>query len=100
MAEQHIISTLRAKHDDWERIIRDYEEKVEAARHDRMHVNFTLRLFELDGPHEIRPFGADVSRLFKRGKLAEFCKEALAKAPDGWDTRELVKAGSSPKGSM
>lgn len=90
MADPHIISTLQKKRDDLERIIKAYEGKIKAAQHDLMHVNATLRLFELNGAHEVFPVHADVTRLFRRGELVRICKEALAAVPEGLDTRELA----------
>jgi hypothetical protein len=97
-ADPQIVNTLRTKRDELERIIKAYEGKIEAARHDLMHVNATLRLFELNGAVELFPFHADTSRLFRRGETARLCKEALAAAPEGMDTRELARAIIRAKG--
>lgn len=98
MADPHIISTLRTKRDELECVIRAYEEKIKAAQHDLMHVNATLRLFELNGEHEVFPLHADVTRLFKRGEIWRLCKEALEAAQSALDTRELATAVIRAKG--
>ncbi|TAL78093.1 MAG: hypothetical protein EPN75_11685 [Beijerinckiaceae bacterium] len=98
MADPQVVNTLRSKRDELERIIKAYEGKIEAARHDLMHVNATMRLFELNGAVEVFPVHADTSRLFRRGEITRICKEALAAAPEGLDTRELARAVIRAKG--
>jgi hypothetical protein len=90
MADAHILTTLRSKRDQMEAAIRAYEKKVEALRRDLAHVNATLRLFELNGEHEVFPVHMDLNRLFKRGEVFAICKRALEAASDGLDTRELA----------
>jgi hypothetical protein len=92
MAESQIVTTLRRKRDEMEAAIRAYEKKTEALRRDLAHVNATLRLFELNGEHEVFPVHMDLTRLFKRGEVHRICQEALAGAPEGLDTRELALA--------
>ncbi|MGJ0513471.1 hypothetical protein [Methylocystis sp.] len=89
MAEPQIVTTLRRKRDEMEAAIRAYEKKTEALRRDLAHVNATLRMFELNGEHEVFPVHMDLTRLFKRGEVWRICQEALADAPEGLDTREL-----------
>ncbi|MGD9541481.1 hypothetical protein [Methylocystis sp.] len=98
MADPHILTTLRAKRDQMEAAIRAYEKKTEALRRDLAHVNATLRLFELNGAHEVFPVHMDLTRLFKRGEVWHICQEALAGAPEGLDTRELALAVIRAKG--
>ena len=98
MAEPHIISTLHRKRDEMEAAIRAYEKKVEALRRDLSHIHATLRMFELNGEHEVFPVHMDLTRIFKRGEVMTICKEALATAPDGLDTRELALAVILAKG--
>jgi hypothetical protein len=98
MADPHILTTLRAKRDQMEAAIRSYEKKVEALRRDLAHVNATLRLFELNGEHEVFPVHMDLNRLFKRGEVFAICRQALEAAPDGLDTRELSLAVIHAKG--
>ncbi|RTL81882.1 MAG: hypothetical protein EKK29_17160 [Hyphomicrobiales bacterium] len=81
-----------------ESAIRAYEKKVEALRRDLAHVSATLRLFELNGEHEVFPVHMDLNRLFKRGEVFRICQEALAGAPEGLDTRELGLAVIRSKG--
>ncbi len=98
MAEPHIVTTLRRKRDEMEAAIRAYEKKTEALRRDLAHVNATLRLFELNGEHEVFPVHMDLTRLFKRGEVWRICQETLAGAPEGLDTRELGLAVIRAKG--
>ncbi|ATQ69297.1 MULTISPECIES: hypothetical protein [Methylosinus] len=98
MADPHILSTLRSKRDQMEGAIRAYEKKIETLRRDLAHVNATLRLFELNGEHEVFPVHMDLTRLFKRGEIHKICQMALAEAPEGLDTRELSLAVIQAKG--
>ncbi|MGA3302585.1 MAG: hypothetical protein ABSC72_04770 [Methylovirgula sp.] len=98
MSDPQIAVTLRRKRDELESIIKAYESKIEAAQHDLMHVNATLRLFELNGAVEVFPVHADTYRLFKRSEIGRLCKDALATAPEGLDTRELARAVIRAKG--
>lgn len=92
MADPQIVTTLRRKRDELESLIAAYEKKIEAAHYDLMHVNATLRLFELNGDAEPFPVHMDIRRLFKRGEIFRICQEALAESQDGLDTRELALA--------
>jgi hypothetical protein len=98
MADPHILTTLRRKRDGMEAAIRAYEKKVEVLRRDLAHVNATLRLFELNGEHEVFPVHMDLTRLFKRGEVFAICRQALEAAPAGLDTRELGLAVIRAKG--
>jgi hypothetical protein len=98
MADPQIVTTLRRKRDEMEAAIRAYEKKVEALRRDLSHVNATLRMFELNGEHEVFPVHMDLTRLFKRGEVWRICQEALTLEPDGLDTRELALAVIRAKG--
>ncbi len=98
MAEPQIVTTLRSKRDELERIISSYEKAIEAARHDLAHVNATLQLFERDGVTSAYPSRMSIIRVFRRGEIFSICKEALAQAPAGMDTRELALAGLRAKG--
>jgi len=97
MADPHILTTLRSKRDEIERIIRAYEQKIDEARADLAHVNATLKLFEDRAPSEA-PIYTGMHRLFKRGELFGICRQALANVPDGLDTRELASAAIRAKG--
>lgn len=98
MADPHILTTLRAKRDQMEAAIRAYEKKTEALRRDLAHVNATLRMFGLNGGHEVFPVHMDLTRLFKRAEVWRICQETLAGAPEGVDTRELGLAVIRAKG--
>lgn len=98
MADPHILSTLRSKQAELEDLIAAYEKKIEAARFDLMHVNATLRLFEMNGEAEPFPVHMALNRVLKRGEVAKICLAALAEAKDGMDTRELAIAVIRAKG--
>jgi hypothetical protein len=94
MAEQLILTTLRTKRASIERRIKAIEESLAQARHDLAHVYATYRLFELGEGDPDEPFRngryMGVSRLFGRRELLQTCREALEKAPNGVNTRELA----------
>ncbi|MGB7246864.1 MAG: helix-turn-helix transcriptional regulator, partial [Methylovirgula sp.] len=92
MADPHIITTLHVKRDELESLIAAYEKRIEAARFDLMHVNATLRLFEMNGEAEPFPVHMVLNRVLKRGEVARICLAALAEAKEGMDTRELAIA--------
>ncbi len=71
---------------------------MEAARFDLMHVNATLRLFELNEEAKPFPIHMDVRRLFGRSEIFRLCQAALAEAPEGLDTRDLAVAVIRAKG--
>lgn len=98
MADPHILSTLRSKQAELEDLIAAYEKKIEAARFDLMHVNATLRLFEMNGDAEPFPVHMALNRILKRGEVARICLAALAEAQAGLDTRELAIAVIRAKG--
>ncbi|WP_442754489.1 hypothetical protein ACNHKD_16065 [Methylocystis sp. JAN1] len=98
MADPQILTTLRRKRDEMEAAIRAYEKKTEALRRDLAHVNATLRMFEINGEHEVFPVHMDLARLFKRGEVFRICQAALEAAPEGLDTRELALAVIRAKG--
>jgi hypothetical protein len=98
MAELQIVTTLRAKRDELERIIGSYEKAIEAARRDLAHVNATLQLFERDGIPNAYPSRMSLIRVFRRGEIFAICKIALARTPAGMDTRELALAVLTAKG--
>jgi hypothetical protein len=98
MADPHVLTTLRGKRDELESLIVAYEKKIEAAQFDLMHVNATLRLFEMNGEAEPFPVHMVLNRVLKRGEVAKICQAALAEAPDGLDTRELAIAVIRAKG--
>lgn len=89
MAEPHVITTLRTKRAEIERVIAAHERKIAQARRDLSAVNTTLRLFELAGEPSEFPAYVDVTRLFKRGEIVTLCRSALA-AEGPLDTRELA----------
>jgi hypothetical protein len=98
MADPQILTTLRRRRDEMEAAIRAYEKKVESLRRDLAHVNATLRMFEINGEHEVFPVHMDLNRLFKRGEVFAICRQALEAAPEGLDTRELGLAVTRAKG--
>jgi hypothetical protein len=89
MADPQILATLCRKRDEIEATISAYEKKIEAAQHDLVAVNATLRLFELNGESQQLPAYVAQGRLWKRGEIVSVCREALA-AEGPLDTRELA----------
>lgn len=96
MADPQIVNTLRTKRDDIERVIAEYEKKIEAAKRDLAHVNATLAMFEAPEGRTQFPVYMDTLRLFKRGEIVAICKTALKDGP--MDTRELALAVIEAKG--
>ncbi len=83
MADPQIVNTLRTKKAEIERAIAHLEQQIKAARVDLMHVNATLRLFEIDPDRRLQfPAHVDLNRLFGRGEMVNLCKEALAASAD------------------
>jgi hypothetical protein len=98
MAESHIVTTLRTKRDELDRLISSYEGALAAARRDFVNVSATLELFEKEGAPAAYPSRLTIVRMFKRGEVFSLCKAALAEAPEGLDTRELARAVIRAKG--
>ncbi|HUB63496.1 MAG TPA: hypothetical protein VL996_03480, partial [Methylocella sp.] len=71
MADPHVVSALRAKRDELDKIICSYEAALAAARRDFVNVNATLELFESDAPHAPYPARLTIARMFKRGEIFE-----------------------------
>ena len=79
MADPQVLSTLRRKRNEIERVIVTYEKRLTEARRDLAHVNATIQLFEAaTSPEGVKPY-QDVHRLFRRGEIVILCKEALAR---------------------
>ena len=74
-------------------------EQIVLARQDLAAVSATLSIFT-------RPEGApksaeatfSVRKLYRRGEVSSLCMDALAKAPDGLDTRQLAAICLTAKG--
>ena len=98
MAEPHIITTLRTKCDELDRIISSYEGALAAARRDFVNVYATLELFERNGEAVAYPSRLSIIRMFKWGELFILCKSALTEAPEGLDTRQLARTVIRVKG--
>lgn len=97
MANPQVLSTLRRKRNEIERVIVTYEKRLTEARRDLAHVNATVQLFEAGtAPGDVKPY-QDVHRLFKRGEIVILCKEALAKHGP-MDTCELSHYVMEAKG--
>lgn len=98
MPNSAIVDTLCIKRDELEALIAARENEIEAMRSDLMHINATLRLFELNGAVENVPLQTPLLMRMKRGEVAKICMAALASAPEGLDTRELAKKVIQAKG--
>jgi hypothetical protein len=98
MADPHVVSTLRAKRDELDRVIIAYEGALAAARRDFVNVTATLELFEKECAPAVYPSHMSIVRMFKRGEIFILCNAALADVPEGLDTRELVRSVIRAKG--
>ena len=98
MPDTAIVDTLRIKRDELEALIAARENEIEAIRSDLIHVNATLRLFELNGAAASAPLHAPQLMRVKRGEIGKICMAALANAQEGLDTRELAKKVIQAKG--
>jgi hypothetical protein len=98
MADPHIITALRAKRNELDRIIISYEGALAAARRDFANVTATLELFEIESAPAAYPSRMSIVRMFKRGEIFALRNAALAEAPEGLDTRELARSVIRAKG--
>ena len=98
MAEFQIVNTLRSKRDELEHVVASYEKAIDAARCDLSHVNATLELFSAVRNRGLILPRMSLIRVFRRGEIFALCKEALAQAPAGMDTRELARTVLRAKG--
>lgn len=90
MAEPNSVSTLRKKRDEIRDYIRETEKRLAQARQDLMHVNATMRLFEVNGDTTQFPVYVNLARMFPRGDVPKLARECLAASPDGTaDTRQI-----------
>ena len=95
MAEPHIVTTLRTKRDELDRLISSYEGALAAARRDFVNVNSTLELFEKGGSSAVYSSHLSIVRMFKRGELFALCKTALAGASGDKKTAAATAAPSA-----
>jgi hypothetical protein len=92
-----VLTTLRRKRDEIERMIVTYEKRLAGARRDLAHVTATIQLFEAaTSPSDVKVY-QDVHRLFRRGEIISLCKEALSKNGP-MDTRQLSHYVMKAKG--
>ncbi|HXW72638.1 MAG TPA: hypothetical protein VEK34_14630 [Methylocella sp.] len=98
MADLHVVSALRAKRDELNRIIVHYEAVLAAAKRDLINVNATLALFEKDASQSAFLEVISIARMFKRGEIFALCRAALTEANGELDTRELAIAVMRAKG--
>ena len=90
MADVQIILKLTAERHRIEGYIESLEGKIADAKRDLIHVNATIRLFQIQDDPKQFPAHMGLFRLFKRGECFALCQKALEAAPDGLDTRELA----------
>jgi hypothetical protein len=90
MADTQIILKLSVEKHRIEAYIESLESKITDAKRDLIHVNATIRLFQIDGDPKQFPAHMGLFRLFKRGECFKLCQKALEAAPEGLDTRELA----------
>jgi hypothetical protein len=91
MIESTTVTTLRSKAEEIEHRIKGYEREIEIAKNNLVAVKRTLAIFEADptAPYHVNK-AISLRNLFKRHELPTLMFEALAKNPDGLDTRELA----------
>lgn len=97
ISDPQIVGTLQRKRDAIERVIAEYEKKIETAKCDLSHVNATLAMFEAPEGRTQFPIYMDTLRLFRRGEIVTICKAALAEE-GSLDTRELASRVVKAKG--
>jgi hypothetical protein len=67
MTDPHVVSQLRTKQAEIQRLIAYLEDKLKDARIDLAHVNATLRLFEVGSDPQLQfPAHVDIHRLFRK----------------------------------
>jgi hypothetical protein len=71
MAEIRTVTTLRAKRDDIEKSIANYEKRLAQAQSDLSHINAAISIFEASGDPKGFPAYVDIA----------LCKQALAAGP-------------------
>lgn len=98
MAESTTVVTLRAKRKEILRSIAEYEALIKKLQFDLVHINSTLALFQTDEARAEVRMPVMTARLFRYGEMFAMCKEALSKAPNGLDTRELAEIIMAAKG--
>lgn len=90
MAEPLSVSLLHKKREEIQTFIRGTEKRLAQARQDLMHVNATIRLFEVNGLPTQFPVYVNLARMFPRGEIPKLAKECLAASCDGTaDTRQI-----------
>lgn len=92
MADPHVVSQLRAKQAELQAAVGYFEGKLAEARTNLMHVNATLRLFELpeDGVQRY-PTHINLARIFPRGELLALSIAALREFGVPMTSRALSK---------
>lgn len=97
MAEIRTVTTLRAKRDEIQARIADYERKIKQARADLAAIGAAIRIFEVTGEtNEVSAY-TDLHRLFKRGESLAIARKALAERGP-LTTSEIAKVVMKAKG--
>lgn len=94
MAESHVLSALKAKRDEYRRVIRIYEGRLKKANADLASIKSALRIF---GEQAEEPLLRRRS-LFAARQLPRLIFDTLREASDGLDTCEIVHAVMLAKG--
>jgi hypothetical protein len=98
VAESTTVVTLRAKRKEILRALAEYEALIKKLQFDLVHINSTLALFQTDEAGAEVRMPVMTARLFRYGEMFKMCQEALSKAPNGLDTRELAEIIMQAKG--
>ncbi len=93
MAEPHVLSALKAKRAEIAGLIEHYQQAINQARADLIHIDATLRIFGYaDDPGAIPAKHAVTANLFGRGELQRTIFDLLRAAPDGMTCAALSEA--------
>lgn len=92
MTEPLSVSVLKNKSREIERYISETEKRLAQARTDLIHVNATIRLFEVNGERTQFPVYVNLTRMFRRGEIAKYAEEAIAASADGTATTRQIAA--------
>jgi hypothetical protein len=90
MPEIRTVTTLRAKRDEIQKAIANYERQLTQSRADLASISAAIRIFEVTGETLDVSSYTDLHRIFRRGETTALCKEALAESGPQ-TTRELVR---------
>lgn len=98
MSKPQVINTLESKRKQLEDRAAWLERELEQTQASLSHVAAVMHLYEAPDDSSEFPTQMNLNRLFKRHELPRLCREALANAPDGIDTRQIAIHAIKEKG--